>query len=103
MDYRTKYIKYKSKYLQLQEFAKQKGGMGYQTKTWNTHPEFTKINETNLTKVILHIGNTIENGQYNDYSPMLDNLLKIDNGVINLDFINNFARPIYYDLTGVLE
>ena len=97
MDYKQKYIKYKNKYLTL----KQKGGMGYQTKTWNTHPEFTKTNETNLTKVILHVGNTIENGQYNDYSPMLDNLLKIDKGVINLDFINKFARPIYYDLTGV--
>ncbi len=97
MNYRTKYLKYKNKYLTL----KQKGGMGYQTKTWNTHPDFTKINDTNLTKVILHVGNIIENEQYNDYSLMLNNLLKIDNGFINLDFINNFTRYIYYDLKGI--
>ena len=37
--------------------------------------------------------------QFNSYSPLMDNLFIIINGVvINLDFINNFFRQIYYDI-----
>ena len=52
-------------------------------------------------KLLLSIDN---NGkQYDEYKPLLDNLLKNNNGVINIDFINNFFRYIYYDLEGTFE
>ncbi len=51
MDYYSKYIKYKTKYMEL----KQKGGLGSSSSFyWNQHPSFEKINMNNLKKVILH-------------------------------------------------
>jgi hypothetical protein len=56
-----------------------------------------------MRNIILHKGHNLaveEMSQYYNYSHMLENLLKVENGVINLDFINDFARYIYYDIEG---
>jgi hypothetical protein len=105
--HKDKYLKYKTKYLNLKKnininslINQQKGGMGFHTSYWNQHPSFIASNKNLLKHVSLSILNTEENLQYGDYSLMLDNLLKITDGVIDLNFINNFSRHIYYDING---
>jgi hypothetical protein len=98
--HKDKYLKYKTKYLNLKNLLnQQKGGMGYSTYYWNQHPDFSDFNKTLLAKVLLSTTSGIDT-QYDDYAPMLNNLLKKTDGVIDLNFINNFARHIYYDLNG---
>ncbi len=98
MDYKQKYLKYKQKYLQLKN---QSGGMGSTASYyWNQHPDFRTINDSNLINVILHPRNTTTNRQYDRYSRLLDNLLRIENGLIDIKFITDFARHIYYDING---
>jgi hypothetical protein len=75
-----------------------KGGLGNNRQYWNQHPYFMKTNHRLKDSVILSAMYRPENSQYNLYKPLLDNLLKINNGIINMDFISNFARNIYYDI-----
>jgi hypothetical protein len=111
MDYKKKYLKYKKKYIDLKNFElnqlkiNQKAGMGYYKKYWNEHHEFTTINENNKKKVLLDNSYNENNTQFNNYSKMLDNMLKKsdDNLAINLDFINNFYREIYYDVDNTFK
>jgi hypothetical protein len=98
----NKYLKYKTKYLELKQkidMKNQTGGMGSKTQYWNQHPDFIEINDISKSTVVL-LNNYNGTSQYSLYSPLLDNLLRINNGVINMDFIMNFHRHIYYDLDG---
>ena len=95
-DMKQLYIKYKNKYLNLKKNLKEtnlKGGLGYYKQFWKAHPDFNKHNIINEQSLIL-------NREYNapqDYNLELDNLLRVSNHSINMDFINNFYRKIYYD------
>jgi len=96
---KQKYLKYKQKYLNLKELKNIKGGMGYYTKYWNEHPDFITINNSNESNLILNSTyNSVS--QYSKYKPDLDMLLQMnqESGVINLDFLTNFFRKIYYDV-----
>jgi hypothetical protein len=82
---------------------KLKGGMGYVSKYWNTHPKFKEINNRLKHTVVLSSTNNLSDpnhSQYGLYSPLLDNLLTIRDGIINMDFISDFFRNIHYDLEG---
>jgi hypothetical protein len=59
MDYHKKYIKYKNKYLEL----KQTAGMGYQTKTWNDHPDF-KLGSKEFWEISKNMGDDDEDEAY---------------------------------------
>jgi hypothetical protein len=74
-----------------------KGGLGNNKQYWNQHPSFIETNKRLKDTVVLSTIYRNENSQYSLYKPLLDNLLKINNGIINMDFISNFARNIYYD------
>lgn len=97
-NYYEKYIKYRTKYLNLKKKAQLTGGMGYNTKYWNEHPSFERLNRLVKDKILLLKDNN--GNQYDLYSPLLDNLLKINNGIINMDFITDFHRYIHYDIDG---
>lgn len=97
--YQYKYKKYKQKYIELKDLinsSRQSGGYGLYTKYWNEHTNFELTNNINKTKLIFNKGYL--SSQYSDFVGMLDNLLNINNGLINLDFINNFYRNIYFDI-----
>ena len=106
-DYYEKYIKYKSKYIELkhiQDQLKQTGGVGYNITTWDKHPNFYVDNNICKNKLLINNMDKIDNReadskktQFDCYSELLTNLLEYNNGIINLDFINNFHRYIYYD------
>lgn len=104
--WKTKYLKYKQKYIDLKNLEsqlKQTGGMGRYTSYWNQHPKFTtddqkiNINEAMKETMCLKTDHDPRNSQFLKLSEILSQLLNITNGTINLDFINNFYRYIYYD------
>jgi hypothetical protein len=114
--WKTKYLKYKQKYIDLknlQSQLKQTGGMGSISSYWNQHPQFTtpditiNVNEIMKKTMCLQIGYNPHDSQFLKLSEILSQLLNIKDGTINLDFINNFYRNIYYDfkanLTGVVD
>ncbi len=96
-NYKEKYFKYKTKYNLLKS---QIGGMGFHTYFWNQHPDFEKFNINASRKIQLL--EEPEGTQFEEYSILLDRLLQKENGLINMDFINNFFRYIYYDIDGRL-
>ncbi len=100
-DYKEKYLKYKSKYINLQKNLReyeQSGGYGYKTKHWNQHNEFVRKNTQNKSKVLLSPDNNPANTQLDDYKELLNNFFTYNAGSINFDFINDFFRYIYYDV-----
>jgi len=74
------------------------GGYGYNTKYWNEHGLFKKYNNDNLNCLILKNDYNSDNTQFNKYSSILKELLNYKNYVINIQFISNFFRYIYYDI-----
>jgi hypothetical protein len=84
------------------------GGIGGSNSFYfNQHPDFTWYNDNNLNNIIFNKNknknkNKKFESQFEVYSKLLDNLLKYDEkkALINLDFINNFFRYIYYDING---
>ena len=101
INYEQKYHKYKNKY---QNLINQKAGMGYHRKYWNEHVNFKIQNEKNLKRLILN--NEFDNKkltQFNEYSVLLKKQLIFENNLINLDFINNFFRYIYYDIDNIFS
>jgi hypothetical protein len=100
LKYKQKYLdlKYKQKYLDLKNMHNLKGGMGYYLKYWNQHTLFPTINTSNEQNLILN--NDYNNiPQYTKYGNDLDKLLQMNttSGIINIDFLTNFFRNIYYD------
>ena len=98
---KDKYLKYKTKYLNLKNnininnlINQQKGGMGFHTSYWNQHPSFIASNKHLLKYVSLSTLNTEENLQYKDYSLMLDNLLKITNISSELEKVAELTNNI---------
>jgi hypothetical protein len=102
--YKEKYLKYKNKYLELKK--NQKAGMGSVGYTsWSTFPDYEDKNNKNKKKILLAEDYSELENQNENYLRVLTNLLKKseDNLTINLDFINNFYREIYYDNDGTFE
>ncbi len=95
---KKKYLKYKKKYLNLKNINILKGGMGYNKQYWNENINFSERNKQNELQLLLSL-NYNQTHQFTSYGENLDKLLKIDQetGLINLDFITNFFRNIYYD------
>ncbi len=71
--------------------------MGGNSHWWTQHPNFAEYNANAKRKLLL---NENDGEQYDLYDQLLNNLLQIDKGIINIDFINNFYRYIYYDFDG---
>ena len=77
-----------------------KGGLGKYSSYWNQHPDFEEENEKIKKTLGLSVTyNHREKSQFDYYSDLLSKLLNINNGIINMEFINNFYRNIYYDVT----
>jgi hypothetical protein len=77
-----------------------KGGLGKYSSYWNQNPDFEEENEK--IKETLGLSLTYDphkKSQFDYHSELLSKLLNINNGIINIDFINNFYRNIYYDVT----
>ena len=73
----------------------QEGGMGGYTQFWNQHPHFETVNRDNNNFMLL---NPIKStNQFDKYNTLMDNMFVLRNGIIDLDFISNFFRNIYYD------
>ena len=101
-DYKKKYLKYKKKYVDLNELLNQTGGRGGAgDKYWYDDPKFEEINTINKSELF------VNNYQIRRYHDMLDKLLLKENKygpisddeekvLINLDFINEFYKNIYY-------
>ena len=74
------------------------GGYGYYTYYWNEHKLFGNYNKENLDCLILNKNYNSSKTQFNKYSLILKELLNFKDGVINIQFISNFFRYIYYDI-----
>ena len=80
---------------------KQSGGLGGTAHLyWNTNPDFVRVNADNAIRIILHKKYNPSVSQFARYKPMLTDLLTYANYNINLDFINDFNKYIYYDVDG---
>jgi hypothetical protein len=79
----------------------QSGGLGGSAHLyWNTNPDFVRVNADNAIRIILHKKYNPSVSQFARYKPMLTDLLTYANYNINLDFINDFNKYIYYDVDG---
>lgn len=76
-----------------------RGGAGGYVKQWHDMPEFTTINKQNESH--LQLSNTY-NGepQHEIYYSELTALLEYKDFQINMDFISNFYRHVFYDVEG---
>ncbi len=101
--YKSKYLKYKTKYLQLKDIQKLKqfkGGYGG-TKSILKIQNFPEKNNTNESYIYINSDlHTKENSIFTIYNEMLDKLLTMDpiSNVINFDFIDDFHSKIYIDV-----
>ena len=92
--YKSKYLKYKTKYLQLKDIQKLKqfkGGYGG-TKSILKIQNFPEKNNTNESYIYINSDlHTKENSIFTIYNEMLDKLLTMDpiSNVINFDFIDD--------------
>jgi len=92
----------KSQTKKANHLGKQYGGLGGTKHLyWNNNPEFASVNGDNATRVILHKKYKSTTSQYTRYKPMLAELLTYSNYNINLDFIDDFNKYIYYDRDGI--
>jgi hypothetical protein len=98
---KNNYIKYKNKYLNLKN--NMKGGYGGATLYWNQHNSYELENKDNNLRCILNGNYNSSNTQSSKYKIDLDKLLNFDDCQVNIDFINNFYRKIYYDYTNEYE
>lgn len=74
---------------------KMTGGAGRVVKQWQDMPEFNKVNNEN--EKMMQLSSLYETPQHDVYYKELDMLLQYSNYEINMDFINNFYRHIFYD------
>ena len=101
--YKSKYLKYKTKYLQLKDIQKLKefrGGYGG-TKSILKIQNFTEKNDTNKSYIYINSDvHTEEKSIFTIYDQILDKLLTMDpiSNVINFDFIDDFHSKIYIDV-----
>jgi len=70
---------------------------------WVTNPIFTKQNKINKSRVILDKYHNPRYTQFTQYNKLLGTLCKYKKYNINLDFITEFYRHIYYDITGTFQ
>ena len=98
----TKYLysKYKIKNDILTELI-MRGGAGYGNGNWYYNNNF-KVQNRNLVKNVI-LSTKYSEPQFAKYHEMLNNMLVINNGIINLDFIEKFHRFIYYDEDDLFE
>ena len=103
MSYEQKYLKYKKKYIELKNLQNVlrennlKGGYS-NTEIDRSQKIISDININNKDEIYLSSTYNPLKSQINKYFDLLDKLLvKTDNMIINMDFINNFNRNIYYD------
>lgn len=72
---------------------------GLQPANIKGHPNFGIFNLDALKNIILNPENNNENGQFESYEPLLKSLLVCKDNIINMEFINNFYRYLYYSTT----
>ena len=76
-----------------------RGGAGGYVKQWHDMPEFTTINKQNESH--LQLSNTYtDKPQHEIYYSELEALLEYKDLQINMDFISNFYRHVFYDVKG---
>ncbi len=105
-NHKNKYLKYKNKYIHLKNSMSKDeliGGYGATIRHWNGHATFIPKNNINLSSLVLNTDYTGTTSQYQMYHDSLNKLLSHSNGLINLDFINNFYRNIYYDVDNLFS
>lgn len=75
------------------------GGAGRIVKQWHDMPEFKRVNSENETH--LQLSNTYNDSpQHEIYYSELASLLDYNDYEINMDFISNFYRHVFYDISG---
>jgi hypothetical protein len=99
MDYKSKYIKYKEKYINLKNIQKindLKGGDS-EVNIVRTDQQYTNDNYLNLHGQKLSSLYNPNESQIKTYMRSLGSLLTYKNLEIDVNFINDFNRNIYYD------
>jgi hypothetical protein len=75
------------------------GGAGSIVLQWCDQPEFIKVNAENDKMLQLNLLHTHDKYQHNVYYTELTNLLEYKKYEVNMDFISNFYKHIYYDIS----
>ena len=99
MDYKSKYIKYKEKYINLKNNQKINDLKGGDSNKYinRTGQKYTNQNYLNLHGQKLSSLYNPDNSQINTYMGLLHSLLTCNNFEIDVNFINDFNTNIYFD------
>ncbi len=91
------------KYAYKNETFLQIGGLGGATTYYNEHPKFKDYNQNARRTMIFAHPEIDDSAQFNSYNEELKNLFMYDKGIINYEFMENFHRHVYYDLSDDFE